>query len=66
MAGDAALLRDPLDGDAWAEAVASVAADEALSGRLRAAGPVRAALFSWRAAARATLEVLRGAAGAPA
>mgnify|MGYP001252775013 CR=1 FL=1 len=66
VAGDAALLLDPLDGDAWAEAVASVAADEALSGRLRAAGPVRAALFSWRAAARATLEVLRGAAGAPA
>lgn len=66
VAGDAAILLDPHDRGGWAEALASVVADAGLAARLRAAGPGRAALFSWQAAARATLEVLAGAAGARA
>ena len=53
---DAALLFDPEDGAAIADAIRRVTSDEALRGRLRAAGPARAARFTWRAAARRHVE----------
>jgi glycosyltransferase involved in cell wall biosynthesis len=60
VAGGAAVLVDPLDPDAIAAGLA-----EAVDRRdeLRELGLERAAAFSWAAAARATLEVYREAAG---
>jgi len=62
VAGDAALLFDPLDEEAMLQALRSVAVDEPLRERLSHDGPQRAALFSWSRCARQTLEVLREAA----
>jgi glycosyltransferase involved in cell wall biosynthesis len=59
---DAALTFDPLDTAAMAEALLRISGDEALRSRLAEAGPRRAAEFSWRAAAEATLGALREAA----
>jgi glycosyltransferase involved in cell wall biosynthesis len=57
VAGDAALLLEPLDVRAWAQAMeASVAAPESLA-TFRGRSLGRAKLFSWRRAARATREV---------
>jgi len=63
VAGDAAVLVDPLDPDAIAAGLA-----EALdrSDDLRARGLERARAFDWADAARATVEVYREAAGQPA
>jgi glycosyltransferase involved in cell wall biosynthesis len=47
VAGDAAVLVDPLDVDAIAGGLARVLDDEALAARLRRAGPARAASFTW-------------------
>jgi alpha-1,3-rhamnosyl/mannosyltransferase len=47
VAGDAALLVDPLDVDALTRALHRVLHDAALRARLAAAGPERAAAFSW-------------------
>ena len=59
VAGDAAVLVDPLDPGAIAAGIA-----EALDRRdeLRALGLERAAAFDWRDVARATVEVYREAA----
>jgi glycosyltransferase involved in cell wall biosynthesis len=46
VAGDAALLVDPTDTRALAEGLRALDADAGLRGRLEAAGPARAALFS--------------------
>jgi glycosyltransferase involved in cell wall biosynthesis len=62
LAADAALLVDPGDPDAIAEAAWRVLSDPALAGRLRDAGLVRSRLFSWDACARNTLAVLEQAA----
>jgi len=62
LAADAALKFDPFDPQAILEALESVVSDAALRARLSEAGPARAAEFSWRKAAQATLEVLREAA----
>lgn len=56
VAGDAALLVDPSDVGAIAEAIKRVLTDEALAARLRRAGPRRAAEFSWRRTAELTVE----------
>ena len=56
VAGGAAVLVDPLDIDALAQAIARVLRDEALRGRLREDGIARAAKFSWETAARRTLD----------
>jgi len=64
VAGQAALLVDPHDSAALAAAMAQILADRALHSRLRAAGLVRAAQFTWQAAARQTLAVYSEAAGA--
>ena len=55
VTGDAALLVDPRDPDAFARAIGRVLEDAGLSASLRAAGPARAASFSWRRVAVETL-----------
>ena len=57
--GDAALLVDPLDEDALAEALQAAAAD---TGTLRRRGIERAARFSWQSAAEQTWQVYQDAA----
>jgi glycosyltransferase involved in cell wall biosynthesis len=64
IVGDAAVRFDPLDTGAMAEAMLRISNDQALRDSLAIAGPRRAAEFSWRAAAEATLQVLRQAARA--
>ena len=59
VAGDAALLVDPLSVDSIAGAIERVAGDEHLRRRLGAAGRARAQEFSWDRAAAATLAVYR-------
>jgi glycosyltransferase involved in cell wall biosynthesis len=63
VAGDAALLVDPRDTRAIAEAIRAVLVDPALGERLRVAGRARAAQFSWQRTARETLALLVGLAG---
>jgi glycosyltransferase involved in cell wall biosynthesis len=55
--GDAGMLLDPLDASAWADAVVKVVNDEHLRERMRNAGRLRAAAFTWERTARATLGV---------
>jgi alpha-1,3-rhamnosyl/mannosyltransferase len=59
VAGDAALLVDPLDVEALSAALGRVLGDAALAARLRSAGRARAASFSWERTARETLALLR-------
>lgn len=59
IAGDAALLVDPSDADAVAEAVRRVLADAALRDRLERAALDRSRQFSWDTCARQTLATLR-------
>ena len=60
VAGDAAVLVDPLDPDAIAAGIAEASERHE---ELRRLGLERAASFSWAEAARATVEVYREAAG---
>jgi glycosyltransferase involved in cell wall biosynthesis len=55
--GDAGLSCDPLDPTSITRALADVLATPELTAWLRAAGPKRAAQFSWQRAARETLAV---------
>jgi glycosyltransferase involved in cell wall biosynthesis len=59
VAGSAALLVDPTDETAIAEAIARAATDEHLRDQLKAAGPERARLFSWDRCADLTVEAYR-------
>lgn len=52
VVGDAGLLVSPTDVRELAHAMACCATDAALASRLRAVGPIRAARFSWSAAAK--------------
>jgi glycosyltransferase involved in cell wall biosynthesis len=61
LVGDAGLLVDPLDGEAWTAAVDRLATDAVLHARLASAGQRRAAAFSWTRTAAQTLEVFRRA-----
>jgi glycosyltransferase involved in cell wall biosynthesis len=61
VAGDAALLFDPLDVDAIAVSIRRILDDRELAGRLSAAGLERAKRFSWEQTAQATLECYRKA-----
>ena len=54
VAGDAALLVDPLDRGAIAKGLHRLVSDGDLRERLAVAGPRRAAAFTWRATAAAT------------
>lgn len=62
VAGDAALLVDPTDVEAIADAMLRLSRDEALRQRLIAAGYENVKRFSWEKAARETLAVLEMAA----
>jgi len=57
-AGGSALLADPKDPDSLADAIVKACGPE--GEWLRAAGPVRAAEFTWAATAERTLDVYRG------
>jgi glycosyltransferase involved in cell wall biosynthesis len=57
--GDAGVLLDPLDANAWTEALITVVNDEALRRRMSSDGLARAATFTWERTARATLAVYR-------
>jgi glycosyltransferase involved in cell wall biosynthesis len=59
VAGDAALLVDPRDQQGWEDALAHVVTESELAASLSAAGRRRAAAFTWRRTAEATLEVYR-------
>ncbi len=58
IAGDAALLVDPTDPRAIAEAVAKVAADRELRDSLSRQGLARAARFTWEKCGAHTLEII--------
>lgn len=58
VAGDAALLVDPLDPTAWAAALERALIDEELRADLVRRGYAQARRFSWRRAAGETLQVL--------
>ena len=62
VAGDAAILVNPVSTESIATGLRSLVGDEALRARLRAAGPERAARFTWSATAEATWTVYRRAA----
>jgi glycosyltransferase involved in cell wall biosynthesis len=61
--GQAALLVDPDDRDAFAEAVVAAVEDDRARARLAQAGPERAALFSWGRTAELTDRAIDGALG---
>jgi glycosyltransferase involved in cell wall biosynthesis len=61
IAADAALQFDPHDPRAIAAAMERIVSDVDLRARLAAAGPQRAAKFTWRETARLTLEALHEA-----
>ena len=63
VAGDAAILVDPLDVDAIAEAIERVVGDAALAATLAEKGRRRAATFTWERSAALTFEVYQEAAG---
>ena len=59
VAGDAALLVNPEDTQALAEAIGQVLDDPDVAAALREAGPRRASRFCWSRTAAATVEVYR-------
>lgn len=63
LAGDAAVLFDPLDASAMEAAIRCVVEDCELRERLASAGPRQASRFSWKATAEGTLCALRESAG---
>jgi glycosyltransferase involved in cell wall biosynthesis len=58
LAGEAALQFDPSKKDALRDTLLRLVSDEVLRSRLTLEGPRRAALFSWRATAQATLDAI--------
>jgi glycosyltransferase involved in cell wall biosynthesis len=63
IAGDAAILVDPLDVPAWIDAIESLTGNAARHADCAARGLRRAAMFSWTRTAEETLHVLRRSAG---
>lgn len=63
VVGDAALLVDPLDTGALADAIARVFADDRLAKELRERGLARAPLFTWEKTGRAVQGAIRAALG---
>ena len=61
VAAGAALVADPTDAGAVGEALGAVLSDGVLADRLAAAGLERAAAFTWKATAEATVLVYREA-----
>jgi glycosyltransferase involved in cell wall biosynthesis len=64
VVGNAAVLLDPDDDRAWADALARVLDDPSHAAALREAGVERAREFSWRRTAEATARVYRALVGA--
>lgn len=62
IAGDAAVLFDPLSEDSMLDALERTTTDQALRARLSRSGPLQASQFTWRRCAETTLEVLLDAA----
>ncbi len=62
VGADACLYAEPADVEGLAGAVASILGDDALARRLSESGRARAARYTWKEAARRTLEVYREAA----
>lgn len=62
LAGEAALLVDPVDVGAIAGAMARIVTDSTLRDRLRTAGEIQASKFTWESAAAQTMAVLESAA----
>jgi glycosyltransferase involved in cell wall biosynthesis len=60
VVGDAGILLDPNDTDAWAEAILKVTSDEGLHKELVAKGQKRVQMFTWEKAAKRTLKVYEG------
>jgi glycosyltransferase involved in cell wall biosynthesis len=60
LAGDAALLVDPLDHHAIAAALERALTDQELRAKLSAAGRERAAAYTWESAGRAVQKILEG------
>jgi glycosyltransferase involved in cell wall biosynthesis len=63
VVGDAGVLVDPHDVDAWVVALESVLLDANFSSRLRLEGPRQASQFSWKRAGGETLALYRRIAG---
>jgi glycosyltransferase involved in cell wall biosynthesis len=63
VVGPAALLVDPTDPEALAEALCRIVADDALRAHLRGVGPAWARQFTWERTARETLEAYRAVLG---
>lgn len=63
IAGDAALLADPTDPEALADALERLLADADLRADLRRRGLERSALFSWRHCGERVLEILQEVGG---
>jgi glycosyltransferase involved in cell wall biosynthesis len=59
ITGNAAILLDPRDADGFASAIGRVLDDGALAASLGAAGPARAASFTWRRVAAETIAMYR-------
>jgi glycosyltransferase involved in cell wall biosynthesis len=64
VVGDAGILLNPLDVNAWTEAIVSVLNDDDRRAELRSRGLARASEFTWTRTARLTLDVYRQAADA--
>jgi len=62
LVGDAGLLVEPGSSEALLDGVRAVLGDAELASQLRAAGPARAAGFSWRRTAEMTADVYRAVA----
>src|SRR5580704_1824591 len=58
VAGEAALLFDPLDENSIAEALDRISTDDPLRAELAKAGPERARRFTWQRAAELTLQAI--------
>jgi glycosyltransferase involved in cell wall biosynthesis len=63
VVGEAAVIVDPQDAGALAEAVGKVIFDAALAKNLKSMGIARAKLFSWKTTAEQTAKVYRGVLG---
>jgi glycosyltransferase involved in cell wall biosynthesis len=59
VVGNAGMLLDPYDEEAWEAAILRVMSESALREEMRKKGIERAKIFSWEKAARETLEVFR-------
>ena len=59
VAGDAAILIDPLSEEELASAISQIVSDPALRQTMSNRGLVRAQVFSWEQIARDTLEVYK-------